>query len=151
MAKASLTRADFGRIVENLYNFLIDRHLLDEYKTNLLSYASSRCVFNNDLDMPLDVHIKLLTLMKEFTRHFTDEELSPYNKLFYLKNINEVNEWTIDFFNKLNRTNNNQNEYTALKNMKLTRRVRRLAKIEVKRILKRLGLFDTVKRLAGRH
>ncbi len=44
----------------------------------------------------------------------------------------------------------NNNEYSALKDMGLTRRVKRLAKIEVKRILKRLGLFELVKRVLGR-
>ncbi len=45
---------------------------------------------------------------------------------------------------------NTTNEYSALKDMGLTRRVKRLAKIEVKRILKRLGLFELVKRVLSR-
>ncbi len=140
----SKNRVDFGYVVENIYDFLKYKNILDDYRDDLLKFADRWCIFNDDHGIQIDTNIKLLSLMKKFTNHFNDKELFPYKKLFYLKNINEVNEYTIDFYNELN------NEYSALNDMNITRRVRRLVKIEAKRILKRLGLFDAVKKLMGR-
>ncbi len=129
-------------------------HVFYQFKISISHMKKFFKSHNLDIKMLSFIEYRMYKYLIELS-----ENLSYSDKKEFVAVILAEREFAVGVFMSLIYTypKNNEhsphknNEYAALKDMNLTRRVKHLAKIETKRILKRLGLFELVKRLAGRH
>ncbi len=149
-------RADMGYIAKNIYDFLVEKNIFDKYQERFLKHIENWGYVNNNI--PTELRLKLLTVLHDLLQNFSDEDLAPYTELLAIKNL-PINEHSLEFlkeFRKLQNSNNHLQNDKWYKFGQLSRKnkIKFLIKTIIKRILKKLRLFEFAKsirnKLSGR-
>ncbi len=140
---------DLGYILQNIYNFLIEKNLLDKYQDMFLL-----CICSNGYYLLEKVSKesgeKLLTLLQELLQNFPDAELMPYPILYTTKNL-AINEHSLEFlkeFYKLHEIKNDK--WYKFGQLSHKDKIKSIIKTIIKKILIKLHLFEFAKSIKNK-
>ncbi len=140
MSNTKTSRADMGYIAQNIYDFLVEKNLLDKHQDIFLKQIRNYGQINRNI--PTELHLKLLTVLHDLLQHFSNEELAPYTELFAIKNlpIDENSLEVLKNFRKLS-----DDKWYKFGKLSHKDKIKFIIKIVVTKIFKKLHIFEFTK------
>ncbi len=136
---------DMGYIAQNIYDFLVEKNLLDKYQDIFLKHIGDWGYLNANVSTEL--HLKLLTALHDLLQKFSDDTLFPHPELFIIKNL-PIHEHSLEFLKEFKKLQDDK--WYKFGQLSHRDKIKSIIKTIIKKILKKLHLFELIKKLLKR-